>query len=258
MTIIRSKEAEAQIASIQHIQRIVYVLIFTICLSSLVIRKDAFLNMISIPNSSEQIPIFFCRAILFLLVLAVNLKWIGATTSEFNIWLDWLNFVFIKSQVYTVMFGLAVGLGLMFVFMYDITFFSAYYTLFALFNLYSQWLANEYFKRAFTKTIQKPETEGVMRVLGHYWLELPQLGRIVMMIIFSGVSFGIALAGTVQQDIELKNTLHLIAYILTIFTILIAEIVISCWRFKRDKDLQIILDNLGDSSALVEVQEQHE
>ncbi len=77
------------------------------------------------------------------------------------------------------MFGLAVILGLMFVFVYNIVLISGFISFYLLFNYWAQWLANDRFAKFLKKTKSgepDEERQRVLVVMEHYWLELPQLG----------------------------------------------------------------------------------
>ncbi|MFH1976502.1 MAG: hypothetical protein ABIJ52_13265 [Pseudomonadota bacterium] len=235
----RTDSEKRHIESIQKVQVQAYFAVFTVFAISLVIEKDAFVSMWDILNAPNMIPAI-CRIFLFLTIVSLVCRWIAATAHELNLWLDWVEFVFIKSQVYIAMFSLSIALGLMLVLVYNLTTFTAYFTIYLLLNYWTQWLSNEHFQRAIKKTEKTINNEAVLSILETYWLRRPQLGRIATMMFFSSIAFIFSLV------YELKYKPHdqlflTLSYIIIIGTILTGEIFISCWRYKRDKDLQKII-----------------
>lgn len=237
----RTTASDFNIEAIRRAQFMSYVLIFSILLGSVALRREAFLAMWTLPGSVAAFSSFLERLLLFFVTLVFILRWIASTAHEFNLWVEYLEYIFVRAQVFVGMLGLAFGLGLMLVLVYDITIFAAYFTAFLCFNLWTQWLTNDHFRRAAQKTGHNDENRSVLEVLEYYWLKRPQLRRIAVMAFFSLVAFIIALLGTLRGD-EWEEPLHLLAGGLLVLTIVVGEFLIARWRATRDHRLQGIVD----------------
>jgi hypothetical protein len=237
----RSAASEFNIEAVRRAQFMSYVLIFSILLGSVALRREEFLSMWKIPSSTTALSSFLARIFLFMVTLWLILKWIAATAHEFNLWVEHLDYIFIRAQVYFAMVGLAFGLGLMLVLIYDVTIFAVYFTAFGTFSMWTQWLANDHFRRALRKTRVTNENRAILEILESYWLKKPQLRRASLLAVSSAAASGIALVGTARND-EWKEPLHLLAESVLILTIIWGEIVIARWRAIRDHRLQDIVD----------------
>ncbi|MEA2603964.1 MAG: hypothetical protein QOF89_4956 [Acidobacteriota bacterium] len=248
----RTAASDFTIEAIRRAQFMSYVLIFSILLGSVALRREAFLAMWTLPSSTATLSSFLERLLLFFVTLIFILKWIANTAHEFNLWVEHLEYIFVRAQVYVAMLGLAFGLGLMLVLVYDVTIFAAYFTAFLVFNVWTQWLANDHFRRSAHKTVHTDKNRSVLEILEHYWLKRPQLKRIAGMALFSLASFIIALLGTLRGD-EWEEPLHLLAGGVLVLTIVVGEFLIARWRTTRDYQLQHIVD--AQSQAIAHAQE---
>ena len=182
---------------------------------------------------------------LFIELVVLMFRWIIATHHEMDMWALWLDNPFTKQEIYTAMFGLSVVLGLLLAFPHRILFLSGFMTLYFLFNYWTQWLANDHFFRALQKTkkgslsITKSK---VLNVMDNFWMNRPQLARIVTMMFFSSVAFDFALAGEFHSGRQ-KTLLQLASYGILIIDILLGEIVIALWRHKLDQDIATVTNS---------------
>lgn len=184
------------------------------------------------------------RMVLFVQLVVLTVFWIAATHSELEMWIRWLDPHVYSSEfeAYVAIFGLAVALGLMFVFVYDITLISAYISAYLLLNLWAQHLAN----RRFENFLRKKKGAGVFGVPGcsaqahrrvleimeKYWLERPHLERIAMMLLFSLAALGFSRAGQLKTAASALLTLALLG----------GEAWVYVWRHLRDKGIREITD----------------
>lgn len=129
----RSEAEKDEIETIKGVQRIAYLLIFSICGFTLIIKRDEIVSMWAF--SLKDLPHSVLRVALFLCAIALAIRWIAATAHEFQLWLRNLHYVFIKSQVYVAMLGLAVVLGIMLILAYNILAFTAFFSCYLLFQL---------------------------------------------------------------------------------------------------------------------------
>lgn len=168
---------------------------------------------------------------------------------EFQLWLRYLHFVFIRSHVYASMYGLAVVLGMLLILVYNIVAFTGFFSCYLLVNYWTQWVSNEHFPRALAAT-EKSASDShkkVLEVLREYWLGRPQMARIATMMFFSLVSFAFALRGEAGEGSA--NAYTTAAYVLTTLNIAFGEAIISVWRLKRDNRLQPAIDSEVSASA---------
>lgn len=241
----RTKYEELHIGRIHNLQVLSYGLIVAIFIGSASFRKEAFLSLWVLPDSPEGIPLFLARTFLFFNVAFFVLQWVAATANEFTLWERWLKYQFVPSHVYLSMCGLIISLGLMILLVYDVTVFAGYLSCFFLLHYWSQWISNTYFARAYESTNKNQHNQKALAVLHHYFLELPQLGRIVTMLFFSMVAFGIALSAS-GRDASTTRLLHEISHAILGFTIFIGELIILIWRYRRDRDLRQVLTKASE------------
>lgn len=236
----RTESQASHLDSVKNIQRSAYLLIFTIFGISLVIKSDEFVAMWTY-DPEIGITQMLLQIVLFLTVLSLVLRWIAATAHEFNLWLEWLEFVFLRSQIYMAMFGLAVALGLMLILVYDLTAFTGFFSAYLLLNYWTQWISNEHFARALKHTERTSQNKAVLAVMEHYWLKLPQLARIATMMFASLAAFSLAVASRLACQVQ-QELYRNFAYAVIILDIGIGETVISVWRHRRDSRLQELTD----------------
>ena len=190
--------------------------------------------------------LFIFRLILFIEIVILIGRWFIATINEVDMWSSlklnwshWANSFFSKQNTYTGLIGISALVGLLLALVGNIFAMSSILSLYLLFNYWTQWLCNKYFNQAVnaTKSINTKHKKSI-EIMKHYWLIRPQLARIVTMMFFSLVSVSLATASTFQS--EYKDFFEESAYILVILVILVSEIVIAMWRYKRDSDLEKI------------------
>lgn len=236
----RTKHEESHISRIHNLQVLSYGLIVAIFIGCASFRKNAFLSLWVLPDSQEGIPMFIARTFLFCNVTFFVLQWVAATANEFTLWERWLKYEFVPSHVYLSMCGLIISLGLMLLLVYDVTVFAGYLSCFFLFHYWSQWIANTYFSRAYESTKKNQHNHEALAVLHHYYLELPQLGRIVSMLFFSMVAFSISVSANVK-DASSTQLFYMLSNAILAFTIFIGEVIILIWRYRRDRNLRLAL-----------------
>jgi hypothetical protein len=197
-------------------------------------------NMWGIRANLSEPAIFGARVALFIVLVILMFRWIIATHYEFDMWVQWLEHPFTKQETYVALLGLPVVMGLLLAFTYNIVIISGFMTVYFLVNYWTQWLANEHFKRAIHKTRQKHFSgtkHCVLQAMEHFWFKRPQLPRIKIMMLFSSVAFSLALAGAFQKERQ-KLFFQLSAYAILILDIVVGEIVIASWRDRLDQDIE--------------------
>ena len=223
-----NRKIEAQINSVLTLKNYAYAMIVGIASISIALNRDAFLSIWTVPKTSAELPLFVCHLLLFLVLLGLTLGFIGTTAHELNLWIEWLYVPFVRYQVFIAMFGLAIGLGLMFLLLYNIVIFTLYYSCFLLINLWTNWLSNDHFRRSLALTEAKDpsaKNERALQAMKYYWLERPQLARVGVMLVISLGAFVIALIGRQSTDASRKGLLEIAAYVVLILDISIGEVV---------------------------------
>jgi hypothetical protein len=237
----RSDTEKDDVEAVKNIQRASYVLIFSICGLTLVVKRDNMVAMWAL-KSSGMLPAVL-QIVLFLCAIGLVIRWIAATAHEFQLWLGNLQYAFVKSHAYTAMLGLAVILGMMLILTYDILAFTGFFSCYLLFLYWTQWVSIEHFERALNRTHVNlgEKQDKILGVLRIYWLRRPQLARVVTMMFVSQFSFALALkssgGGPYAQPLLSS------AYIIAICNIIAGEVIISRWRSARDRDLQALVDS---------------
>jgi hypothetical protein len=179
--------------------------------------------------------------LLFLLVILV-LRWIIATQREFELWRRWLHHTATGPEKVAEFVVFPVVLGILPVFPNRIVFLSGFMAVYSLSNYWTQWLCNEHFRRALQETRATPLSKAhieVLTVMEHYWLNRPQLARIVTTTFFNCIAFSLALAGQVQPEPQ-RHRFQLPAYAILIAVLTFSEFTILLWRHKRQQDIQKI------------------
>lgn len=77
----------------------------------------------------------------------------------------------------------------------------------------------------------------MLKVMEIYWLQRPQLGRIVLMAVFSAVALTLSLISSWAHEPR-RYWLQSSTYVLLILNILVGEVTISFWRHKRDQAIK--------------------
>ena len=230
----QEKENEIK-QSVHNIQFLSYSLIFLTFLgfAGLLVLSETFRSFFVFGESFLRNVITVLRIILGITAIFLIGMWIAATMHELSLWINHLQIVFVKYQVYLAMVVGAVALGVMLLMIGSIILFSGYFSLFLLFTYWSQWLSNEYFSRALAKTPRTANNAMVLEALETYWLRRPQLARIATMMFVSLVAFALSITSRFgpQKNAEV---LELVAYVLMILTILCGEVVVMIWRNQRD------------------------
>lgn len=215
-----------------------------------VLQGQSFISMWELPSGAGSVLPYSARIILFVQLIAISILWMAGTHSELELWEKWLDTRMHEPgdfEVYLAIFGLPVVLGLMFLFVYNIVLISLYISLYLVFNIWAQWVANTRFdgflKDTRTRYLSKAH-EQVLVVMEQYWLKRPQLGRISCMALFSLASFFLALAGA-QRGRPGGERLQLLAYGVLILTLLVGDGVVNYWRVKRQKEIKRISREAG-------------
>ena len=179
--------------------------------------------------------------LLFLLVILV-LRWIIATQCEFELWRRWLHHTATGPVKVTAFVVFPVILGILPAYPNKIVFLSGFMAVYGLSNYWTQWLCNEYFRRALQEKRATPLSKAqieVLTVMEHYWLNRPQLARIVTTMFFNCIAFSLALAGQVQPEPQ-RHRFQLPAYAILIAVLTFSEFTILLWRHRREQDIQKI------------------
>ncbi|HET6842470.1 MAG TPA: hypothetical protein VFK06_12425 [Candidatus Angelobacter sp.] len=176
---------------------------------------------------------------LFFTFLLLAIRWISATNSELALWKRWLVILPPTLSAYFGIFFIATGMGLSLAYSYSITISSIIFTVFLLLNYWTQWLANDYFKHALQMTRSSSSDQiqlAVLHVMERYWLQRPQLARITSLMFVSAMAFSFALAGAVLQKPK-SHSYETVAYVILIASVLISELIIAWWRYKRNREI---------------------
>jgi hypothetical protein len=205
-----------------------------------------FSTMWDLPSAPDEVANFVARVVLFIELVVLAVRWIIATLHELLMWVRWLKNPLSRQEMYAAILGLSIVLGLLLAFPHRILIIAGIMTVYLLINYWTQWLANEHFRRALheTKQMRLSNTKKrVLEVMEYFWLKRPQLARIVTMMFFSFIAFSLALAGTCQPDQQLRQRFQLIAYVILILIIFISEIVIAWWRRKLERGIEQATDS---------------
>ena len=186
---------------------------------------------------------FFTAPVLLLLLLVILvLRWIIATHWEFELWRRHLHHTAAGPEKVTAFVVFPVVLGILPAYPNKIVFLSGFMAVYGLSNYWTQWLCNEFFRRALQEERATPLSKAqsdVLTVMEHYWLKRPQLARIVTTMFFNCIAFSLALAGQVQPERQ-RHRFQLPAYAILIVVLAFSEFTILLWRHKRDQDIQKI------------------
>jgi hypothetical protein len=180
---------------------------------------------------------FVSRLLLFAVLAVLSYRWIHATYVEARMWSRWLDYRQEPEQGYLAMALLALLLGLLVGFADRIVIVSAILTASLLVNCWTQRLCNKYFaerlQHARHKYSGSSKKMHILDIMEYFWVNRPQLGRIVMMTVVSTVAFGLALAGALRPGPR-SNYFYLAAYALLIIDIIVGETVVFIWRRHLD------------------------
>jgi hypothetical protein len=205
-----------------------------------------FSSMWRVPSTPSETVHFAARAILFLTLTVLAVRWVIATKFELNLWLRWLDNPVQKRQVYAAIIALSLMLGFCLAFAHNIVVITLIFTIFLLLNYWTQWLSNDHIARALSRTRERSMDNiqrSVLCIMENYWLERPQLARITTLMFFSSMTFSLALCGAVQKDPQKLYRFHLAATILLVITILVGEIVLAWWRHLRQKQINHAIES---------------
>jgi hypothetical protein len=186
--------------------------------------------------------VFTAPVLLFFLLVVLVLWWIIATHCEFELWRRWLDHPATRFERVAAFVVFPLVLGILPAYPNKIAFLSGFMAVYGLSNYWTQWLCNEYFRRALQEKRATPLSKAqieVLAVMEHYWLNRPQLGRIVTTLFFDCIAFSLALAGQVQPEPQ-RYRFQLPAYAILIAVLILSEFTILCWRHKREQDIQQI------------------
>ena len=203
-----------------------------------------------LPAQRESLP-YSARVALFAMLSALVVRWVYATDYEWKLWIKLLKNPVQKNQVYAAIVILALMLGLCLAFAWDIVVISLLFTVYLLFNYWTQWLSNDYLSRALEtsrRTFLGSTQSRVLNVMEHYWLRRPQLARITTMMFFAALAFSLAMAGAVLPE-PYRRRLQIFACVIVVMNILISEIVIALWRHQRNRDIARAADFKAPAKA---------
>jgi hypothetical protein len=198
--------------------------------------------MLALPSTSVEIGSYIIRVILFGVLISLTVRWVIATDYEFKLWTRMLENPVEKWDGYAAIVALSFILGFCLAFAFDIVKVSLAFTGYLLINYWSQWLSNEHFAtalRATRKNTGDTSKKKVLDAMEQFWLKQPQLARITTMMFFSSLAFSFAWAGSFEIEPQ-RHWFQQAATALLIVTIVLGEIIIGVWRYKRNKDMVVI------------------
>lgn len=182
---------------------------------------------------------YVAQFILLCVLILLAIRWVYATDKEFKLWTRVLENPTEKWDAYAAIVSLSLVMGFCLAYAYDIVKVSMAFTGFLLINYWSQWQANNHFSHALPETRKKSTDrarQNVLNVMERYWLRKPQLARINTMMSLSSLVFSLAWAGSFLEEPR-KSKFELAAAIVLIANVVVGEILIGVWRYKRDKEI---------------------
>ena len=177
-------------------------------------------------------------ALLCVLIL-LAIRWVYATDKEFRLWTRVLENPTEKWDAYAAIVSLSLVMGFCLAYAFDLVKVSMAFTGFLLINYWSQWQANDHFSTALPESRKKsndPARQSVLNVMERYWLRKAQLARINTMMFFSSLAFSLAWAGSFLQG-PWKSNFELAATLLLVANIVLGEILIGIWRYRRNEEI---------------------
>ncbi len=218
-----------------------YSLIFGIWAVAATIPQNNYGALWIRPTTVSETALFVTRLLVFGEIVVMVFRWINATHNELRLWVVWLpKQPCEKQEAYGAMFGLSVLLGLELALVPHVRLLTFAAATLALFNCWTQWVANEHFVEAleFSRSDEEnPIKHKIFNLFEHYWVRKPQITRIATQIYFIGLAFTIAVVAVFEPGPE-KAWYQAIAYAILFLTILVTEIMITIWRHERDEELE--------------------
>lgn len=214
------------------------------------LTPNSFWTVMTAVPDSPGLPLFATRWLTFLALAALAFRWVIATKHESTIWGKWLDnpddTQGMKDAVAAI-FALWISLGVMLGLVHNVLLIGSYVTILYVINIWTQSLANDHYRDAvkFTRRTNAKELardQGwarVLDVLDDYWVEKPQIGRLVAMLVLSFVALVLALIG--RGDADQLHYFQIAAYLVLALDIIIGEIVVSRWRTRRDQAIRSVL-----------------
>ena len=182
---------------------------------------------------------YVAQLVLLCVLILLAIRWVYATDKEFKLWTRVLENPTEKWDAYAAIVSLSLVMGFCLAYAFDIVKVSMAFTGFLLINYWSQWQSNHHFTHALPETRRKSlniAQQSVLNVMEQYWLRKPQLARINTMMFFSSLAFSLAWAGSFLKEPR-KYEFELTATIALVVNIVLGEILIGVWRYRRNKEL---------------------
>lgn len=192
-------------------------------------------------ESMQYFPIPHLSAILLVVMLFLIFQWIRSASAEMQMFRDHFE-EFIPSlpgTSFQLVIGIAILLGILGYFSNNIIVFSAVFVCLNLFDIWGNWILTYHLRKTISEARSKAFEENGRRkgwfAIETYYLEKPQVQRSVTIMFFSFISLIFGLSAKIFPDHYLENVLISGAYCIMILNIVISEIIITIWRWKRDK-----------------------
>jgi hypothetical protein len=183
---------------------------------------------------------YIAQLVLLSALMLLAIRWVYATDKEFKLWARVLQNPTEKWDAYAAIISLSLVMGFCLAYAFDIVKVSMAFTGFLLINYWSQWQSNNHFAHALPETRTKSlniAQQSVLNVMEQYWLRKPQLARINTMMFFSSLAFSAAWAASFLKEQPRKYEFELTATIALVVNIVLGEILIGVWRYRRNKEL---------------------
>lgn len=177
--------------------------------------------------------------VLLCVLILLAIRWVFATDKEFKLWTRVLENPTEKWDAYAAIVSLSLIMGFCLAYAFDLVKVSMAFTGFLLINYWSQWQANRHFSTALPESRKKsndPAKQSILNVMERYWLRRAQLARINTMMFFSGLAFSLAWAGSFLKE-PLKSNFDLAATLVLVANIVLGEILIGIWRYRRNEEI---------------------
>ena len=203
------------------------------------------------PHEASDTPLFFLRLAMFVLLCVWSLRWIWATQRELTFWVIWMpEFHFARWEAVAAMLGLAPVLGTLIASAHNLPLCTGLMAATAFMNYWTQAVANEHFVDAVALSREQevePWREEVLEAMERFWLDRPQMGRIVAIMFAHCLTFTVAVAGATTSSPERSRMLYIAAAVMFIVTTVAGEVVVAVWRRRLSRDIEDIDCRVGQA-----------
>jgi hypothetical protein len=226
----------AVIRDFQNFKNHAYALIFTLLVASFAINWSRIWTKLVLPASNADLLPYAIRMAALGVVILHILRWISNSTSELNLCIAHVNIGTPRPETFLAMFALAISLGIMpRAALMSFPMFAGYICLYSLIDL---WVYS-IFRRQYARCRRLTESETalhneILQALDGFWLYRPHLRRIGVILVISTMAFFVSLGSSALQR-PWSNLMDVLAAMLLLSTLLIADVVLSRWfAFQHD------------------------